>query len=197
MEVLDPVPDVALMLRVREGDESAFEVLHARYQHRMLNFFYGMCGNSHTANDLCQETFLRVWKVRKRYRATGPFAAYLFAIARIIWLERRREQQKVWRLGIQQGVEEGCGVAADAELGPAVLAARSEMQSHILHALNELPEEQRMVFVLRNIHGLSLEDIARSLDCPINTVRSRKILAVRKVRHLLEKIFVSHQDRMV
>ncbi len=197
MEVDAAVPDVALMLRVCEGDESAFAVLHDRYQHRVLNFFFGMSGNAHTANDLCQETFLRIWKVRKRYKATGPFPAYLFAVARMIWLERRREQQKVWRLGVRLDADDGWDVAADAGGNPDVRAARSEMQDRIFRALEDLPEEQRIVFVMRNIQGLSLEDIARSLDCPVNTVRSRKILAVKKVRHLLEKVFASSLDRTI
>lgn len=197
MEVDGLVPDSALMLRAREGDESAFGALHARYQHRLLNFFYSLSGDPHITNDLCQETFLRVWKVRKRYTASGPFPAYLFAIARMIWLERKREQRKVWRLGVRLNADDGWDVAADGSGGPDVHAARSEMRENILGALNELPEEQRLVFVMRNIHGLSLEDIARALDCPINTVRSRKILAVRKVRHLLEKVFETSLDRMV
>lgn len=197
---MDPaghVSDIALMLRVREGEEFAFASLHERYQRRVLNFFYGMSGNAHTANDLCQETFLRIWKVRKRYRATGSFAGYVFGIARMIWLEKRREQQKLWRLGIRQEPAQEDELVADRAGRPDVCAVRSEMQERILGALEDLPEEQRMVFVLRNIHGLSLEDIARALDCPVNTVRSRKILAVKKVRHVLERVFVSSLDRMI
>ena len=195
MKPTAPIPDVALMLKVREGDESAFEALHERYQHKVLNFFYGMSRNMHMANDLCQETFLRVWKVRKRYRATGAFPAYLFGIARMIWLEGQREQRKLWRLGAAEELDLERGLAADPACHPDRCAARSEIHERIMSALDELPEAQRMVFVMRNIRGLSLEDIAAALDCPVNTVRSRKILAVKKLRHLLSNVFVSSLER--
>ena len=176
------------MMRVRGGDECAFETLFDRYQRPLINFFHGLSRNPCTARDLAQETFLRVWKIRKRYRASGSFPAYLFGIARMIWLESCRQEQKTWRLGARQGEESLNNLEADGTGCPAWQASRSELHGYLHAALDELPEEQRMVFVLRSIDGLSLEDIAGILDCPINTVRSRKILAVKKLRHLLESI---------
>lgn len=197
MEPAVQVSDIALMLQVREGSERAFETLHERYQHRVINFFYGMTADSHAANDLCQETFLRIWRVRKRYCATGAFPGYLFGIARMIWLERCRSQKKLWRLGMRQELNASWEIPANPAAGPDMCAVRSEVQEQILNALEELPEEQRMVFIMRNIHGLSIEDIAKALDCPVNTVRSRKILAVKKVRHVLSAVFTSKVDRTV
>lgn len=197
MDVDVPASDVALMLRVRAGDETAFETLHQRYQPRLLNFFFGMSRNVHTASDLCQETFLRVWRLRKRYRATGSFPGYLFAIARLIWLERQREQRKERYVITPQVSESVTDVATGAERHPDVLATRSEMEERIYRALDELPLEQRLVFVLRTVQGLSLDDIAAALDCPVNTVRSRKILAIKKMRHLLSKVFISALDRTI
>jgi RNA polymerase sigma-70 factor (ECF subfamily) len=188
MDVPAQNEDIVLMMRVRGGDACAFETLFQRYQRPLLNFFHGLSRNPCTARDLAQETFLRVWKIRKRYRASGSFPAYLFGIARMIWLESCRQEQKTWRLGARQG-EESLSHLEAAESGcPAWQASRSELQGHLYAALDALPEEQRMVFVLRSIDGLSLEDIAGILDCPVNTVRSRKILAVKKLRHLLESI---------
>jgi RNA polymerase sigma-70 factor (ECF subfamily) len=194
---LEQSPEISLMLKVRQGDECAFEALHGLYQQRVLNFFHGLSRDGALANDLCQETFLRVWKIRKRYRATGSFPAYLFGVGRMIWLEYLRRQQRVRRLGVRSeaGAEE---TAPDRyELRPDYRAARTEAEARIFHALDQLPEEQRMVFVLRNIEGLSLDDIATALDCPINTVRSRKILAIKKLRHLLSEAFSSRLDRVL
>ena len=87
-------PDTTLMLRVRWGDERAFVELYRRYHRKLMDFFYGMSRNAQTAEDLCQETFLRVWKLRRRYAATGSFPAYLFAFARNVWLERCRETKR-------------------------------------------------------------------------------------------------------
>ena len=180
--------DIVLMMRVREGDESAFEILFNRYQRPLLGFFYGLSHNNSSAKDLCQDTFLRVWKIRKRYRATGTFPAYLFGVARMIWLEYCRQQDKTWRLGARQGEDSLHDLEADTAGCPVFQANRSELGGYIHAALDELPEEQRMVFVLRSIEGLSLDDIAAILDCPVNTVRSRKILAVKKLRHLLATV---------
>jgi RNA polymerase sigma-70 factor (ECF subfamily) len=185
METNLPADDVALMLRVRQDSEAAFAVLHGRYARRVQNYFYGMACNSSVAADLCQETFLRIWKIRHRYRATGPFVAYLFSIARLIWLERCRELQRQARLGARLDLDLPLPAPADQE--PDKLATRDEFRIHFLAALEELPEEQREVFVLRNIEGMSLHDIAAALDCPINTVRSRKLLAVKKLRTLLAR----------
>lgn len=181
--------DIALMMQVRAGDESAFEVLFNRYQQPLLRFFYGLSRNNSLTRDLAQETFLRVWKIRKRYQASGTFGAYLFGIARMIWLESCRTERKTWRLGQRQGEEWLAELAAHPDEGPLFRAKRAELHGHIHQALDQLPEEQRLVFVLRSIDGLSLEDIASVLDCPVNTVRSRKILAVKKLRHLLASVF--------
>ena len=195
MDMPEPTTDLALMRRVRDGDEAAFAALHERYQRKVLNFFYGVSRDAVLSNDLCQETFLRVWKIRKRYKATGSFAAYLFGIARMVWLERQRQWWKQAKWGIRHPLEE-CQVSAQTE-SPGLSAERNELDGVLQSALAELPEEQRMVFVMRTIKGLSLEDISAALDCPLNTVRSRKILAVKKLRHALESLFACPADRAV
>ncbi len=181
--------DTQLMLRVRSDNERAFGELHARYQRKLLAFFYGMSKNTQTANDLCQETFLRVWKVRRRYRASGPFGGYLFGIARMIWLESCRSEQRVWRLGQRVSEEESTARVIAPGFQPDRQAERGELEQRLFDALEALPEEQRMVFVMRSIEGLSLEEIASALDCPLNTVRSRRILAVKRLRHLLASVY--------
>lgn len=184
-------PDIPLMLQVRQGDEEAFELLYGRYQQQLRNFFYGLCRNPSIANDMCQETFLRVWRIRARYRATGSFPAYLFGIARLVWMEKCRELKKHEWLGSRCDSDERWDLSIDASKQPDALACRSELEGRIHGALDSLPEEQRTVFVLRTIKGLSLQDIASVLDCPVNTVRSRKILAVKKLRHLLSSVFTA------
>jgi RNA polymerase sigma-70 factor (ECF subfamily) len=175
------------MLKVKASSTEAFAALHGRYQQKVLAYFYGLSGDSAAANDLAQETFLRVWQVRERYRATGPFPAYLFAISRLIWQEYCRREGKQWRLGHKVSLETGEEQESGSHNSPFRQAARSEMAHLLFHALEQLPEEQRQVFMLRHVRGLSLEEIAGALDCPVNTVRSRKILAIKKLRHLLER----------
>jgi RNA polymerase sigma-70 factor (ECF subfamily) len=190
----ESIPDVALMLRVRDDDEPAFAELYRRYHRRVQDFFYGLSRNGTMASDLAQETFLRVWKLRKKYAATGSFPAYLFTFGRNIWLEKCREFRKLQRLGSAQSLDDSAEfLPADAAWRPDEQARRHELESIIFSALDELPDEQRMAFVMRTIDGVSLEDVASAMQCPTNTVRSRRILAIKKLRETLRSVFVQEQ----
>lgn len=179
--------DIALMLRVRDDDGAAFETLYRAHFGKVQDFFFGMSQDRPLASDLCQETFLRIWKLRKRYTPSGSFLAYLFTFARNVWLEKCRDFTRKKKLR-EWGEREGADVwgMGDAVLAPDVAAERSEVQSRIQAALQELPDEQRMVVVMRSIKELSLEEVAAALRCPVNTVRSRKLLAFKKLRKTLE-----------
>ena len=183
--------DVALMLRVRQDDESAFEQLYKRYVRKLVDFFYAMGRDIQQAEDLAHETFLRVWRQRAKYAATGSVQAYLFAFARFIWLERCRKFRRVrmWGLvSLRENIEEAQLAVASGDSPPDVRAWRAELEAAIFAALERLPDEQRMAFVLHEIQGLSNDDIAAVMQCPLNTVRSRRILAVRKLRETLERV---------
>jgi len=181
----DTQPDLALMTAVRDGDRLAFARLHERHQRSVLGFFHALCRDGGHANDLCQETFLRIWRIRKRYQASGPFRAYLFAVARMVWREYGRKEAQRARLGMPLALEDAPALLDRAQGRPDRRAAWSEFGDALYGALDSLPEEQRLVFILRHLRELSLEEIAGALDCPVNTVRSRKLLAVKKLRTLL------------
>lgn len=185
------VTDIALMLRVRGGDEEAYAALYERHHRKVLDFFYGMGRNPHSAEDLCQETFLRIWKLRHRYAARGSFTAYLFAFARYIWLEQLRKTRRLQTFTrLQSGAQDGAGLTAARFWIPDEAASHAELEARIWEALQCLPDEQRMAFVLRVIHNLPLDEIASIMECPVNTVRSRKLLAIKKIRHALREILV-------
>lgn len=177
--------DIELMVLVKEDDRDAFATLHDRYQRQTIGFFYALCHQAPTANDLSQETFLRVWRIRKRYQATGPFRAYLFAVARMIWREHLRDLARVSALGDERAPEWVLHEWPTTAFGPDACCDHRAFDLAFHAALEELPEAQRLVVALRYVRGLRLEEIARALDCPINTVRSRKVLAMKKLRCLL------------
>jgi len=184
------MPDVAVMLRVQWGSEDAFAELYARYHRRLLDFFYGMSRSVQESEDLCHETFMRVWRLRGRYSPSGSFGAYLFTVARHIWHENARQVRKRWRLGVETPLESLSECLPNGKPGPDVLADRQEMNEKNFGVLDQLPDEQRMAFVLRTIDGLGLEEIARIMQCPVNTVRSRRLLAIRQLREALRGLFV-------
>ena len=186
---METMPDTTLMHRVSGGDESAFGEIYRRYNRRLLDFFYALGRDSHCAEELAAETFARVWHVRRRYAATGSFPAYLFSFARHIWLEHCRRQRKQWRLGAvaDWADVENTLVALDT-FRPDNAAEDLELGTRITAALDALPEEQRMVFVMRVVQRMSLDDIAAVMQCPVNTVRSRKLLALKRLREALKEL---------
>jgi RNA polymerase sigma-70 factor, ECF subfamily len=184
------IPDTGLMLLARDGDTCAFEALYGRYHRKVLDFFYGLGRDAHQAEDLCQETFLRIWRLRARYTDSGAFPGYLFGFARHIWQERCRSLGRTRRLGARIDIDD----AADWTPCPATRTPReeahlAEAREHIFAVLDTLPEEQRVAFLLRTVQGLPLDTIAEVLECPVNTVRSRKLLATRKLREALRGLF--------
>jgi len=188
-QALGELSDAEVMLQAQWGSERAFAELYGRHYRRLLDFFYGLSRDVQTAEDLCHETFLRLWQLRVRYRPSGSFPAYLFTIARHIWMERRRQARK--ENCRMQNAECGMWDVADVYgLGPDEQARLSELDDRIFAALDNLPEEQRMAFILRTVEGMSLEDIAVVMQCPVNTVRSRRLLAIKRLREVLRGLLV-------
>lgn len=189
--------DIALMKQVSDGDESAFSVLYARYHTKIRNFFFSLSRNSTVSADLAQETFLRIWKYRHRYAVTGSFQSYLFGFSRNIWLEHCRKNHHKYTSELQKAsaldIERFMAVPTPE---PDKAAGRTEINDHIFDALDSLPEDQRMVFILRSVEGLSLDEIASVMHCPRNTVRSRQITALKKLRRLLKPTFGEEARRI-
>jgi RNA polymerase sigma-70 factor (ECF subfamily) len=186
----DPAHDLVLMRRVHDGDESAFRTLYEAHRVHVLNFFHGLCRNHSISNDLTQETFLRIWKFRERYAATGAFKSYLFGFARNVWLEQCRRRRKQFQIELSAtGARDLERLLGSEAYAPDHVAGCSEMEEHLLGALDRLPDEQRMVFMLRHQRGLSTKDIAVALQCPVNTVRSRYLLALKKLRATLSPLY--------
>jgi len=187
--MLESMSDADLMQRVQLGNERAFAELYRRHYRALQDFFYAMSRNSHTAEDLCHETFLRLWRLRLRYKPTGSFRAYLFSIARNIWLESFRTTMRDRRLGRPQPLD-GFEQLSTKARGPDEAAENAELMERINAVLDELPDEQRMAFVLRTVQGFSLDEISEVMQCPLNTVRSRRLLAIRRLRAALNGLLV-------
>jgi RNA polymerase sigma-70 factor (ECF subfamily) len=179
---------IELMLRVRGGDRAAFAVLYERHAAQVHRFFRGLGIDAHTARDLGQETFLRIWQHRARYAATGSFPAYLLTFARFVWLEHCRQMRKPGRGAgpVEELLE---FLSATRMTRPDERAARSELGDSMSCAVARLPEDQRIAFVLQSVQGLTAEEAASVMQCPANTARSRKILAIKKLRAHLQPIW--------
>lgn len=173
---LDP-SDARLLRRIRRGDERAFAQLVYQYQDRVYGLCLRMLGNPEEAEDLAQEIFVAVYQHIDRFRAEAQLSTWIFKVARNRCLNRlkylgRRAHKR--RDGLED-VGEGRlhDAAASTPVRPDLHYDGQELQSVLQEALLELPDEQRMLVLLRDVDGLSYDEIARVCELPGGTVKSR------------------------
>lgn len=178
--------DEELMSYVKNQNVSAFEELVRRYERRIFAFFSRLIWDSEEARDCTQETFLQLWKGRIRYAPKGRFSTYIFQIARNHFLNECRRQKSRIRtsaVNIHDCAEEK-GLP-DSTYGRVVA---NEVQMMVSKAVTRLPDTHRLVYVLSEEQKLPYQEIADILRCPVGTVSSRKVEAVKKLQKLLEPV---------
>src|SRR6266403_5006662 len=170
--------DVALMLRVRDGDTDAFRELVERHQRAVINTIHRAIGDAWEAEDLAQRVFLQVYRSAKRYQPTAKFTTWLFTITRntILNEHRRRNRHPSESLDALQEPREpesvGWQPADTSTPDPAQEVVERELQDKIAEAVRELPEAQRTAVVLCRYEGLSYEEIAQVLGCSVSATKS-------------------------
>ncbi len=186
--------DEELMLRYKDGDKNAFEMLFRRYERPVLDFIYRMVIDSTVAESLCQETFYRVVKSKKQYRATAQFKTWLFQIAHNLCRDRLRRMKHRSHLSLNSPV--GAQNNGDIELqdlisdpSPGIVenVEAGEMETLIKAAIASLPEEEHLVVVLKEYQGMQYSEIAEVLNCPIGTLKSHNYRAHQKLEKILSK----------
>jgi len=181
--------DEELMNSVGNQNVSAFEELFGRYERRVFTFFYRLMANAEEARDCTQETFLRLWKGRAGYTPRGKFSTYIFQIAKNHFLNENQKRKSRITLRHFEG-KNPPGRAEEQTLTESGFhrAVAGEIGLAIGEALASLPEIHRLVYVLSEEQQLSYKEIANVLGCPVGTVSSRKVEAIRKLRKLLEPL---------
>ncbi|MBI3457207.1 MAG: sigma-70 family RNA polymerase sigma factor [Candidatus Rokubacteria bacterium] len=169
--------------RLRAGDARAFEELVRTYQHRVFGVAARMLGNASEAEEVAQEVFLRVHRAVGEFRGEAKLSTWLYAITSRLCLTRLAESER--RLG-REG-EEVLMRLANGHANPVAALERSELEAALHRAIAELPEDRRIVVVLRDLEGLSYEEIAEALELPVGTVRSRLHRARLDLREKLER----------
>ncbi len=159
-----PDDDIALMAQVRNGSPDAFRLLVERHQRPLLNFFARM-GAFTQAEDLAQETFLRLWNYRNKYKPRAKFTTFLYTLARHAWLDHIRRQNR-FRLFAERYREESPS-ATDGGM------QRLHRKLDIHDALERLTPKLRETLVLAVHQGLGYDEIASILRIPVGTVKSR------------------------
>src|SRR6478609_2567443 len=184
--------DESLMLRYRDGDVRAFEVLVTRHRKSIYNFILRFVRDPAQAEDVLQETFLRVIKGAEAYEKQAKFTTWLYTIARNLCVDasRRGKHRKAASLDAPVGDDEGAALIdliAGGDAGADKQAISRELGVRLKKAIESLPEEQREIFLLREVSDLQFNEIAQIVGCPENTVKSRMRYALEKLREALEE----------
>ncbi|MET0223159.1 MAG: sigma-70 family RNA polymerase sigma factor [Terrimicrobium sp.] len=185
----DEASDVALMLRVRDGDLEAFETLVTRHQHSVVGTAAKMLGGAADAEDIGQQVFVRVWKHAARYQPSAKFTTWLMTITRNLVfneLRRRRRSQQV-SMDADEGDTIRHQFVDEQAAAPSEEMLDSELHEAIDAAIASLPEAQRLAIVLRRYEGMPYEEIAEVLKTSVPAVKSILFRARAELKARLKK----------
>jgi len=177
--------DTTLMLRYRDGDVAAFEILYGRHKDALFRYFLRQCGDRDTAAELFQELWLRLVRNRTRYTASAKFTTYVYTLAHSCFIDYWRRCK---RKPLQLESDGDCPLDEHADPGARAVedqVAGLEAHARLATALEVLPPEQREAFLLREEGGLSLEEIAAATGVGRETAKSRLRYAVGRLRSAL------------
>jgi RNA polymerase sigma-70 factor (ECF subfamily) len=184
-----PDADIEMIALCQQGDRQAFNRLVMQYQNLVYNFLYRLAPRWENVDDLAQEVFVKVYRSIRTLKDRTQFKSWLHRIAVSVYIDEQRRQKKHReRLIADERVLE---VQPDPGDTPGQRLERAELQIQLQQALDELPDEFKMAIVLREIQGLSYEEIARTVDCSIGTVRSRIFRGRKFLQTLLKDQMIS------
>lgn len=175
--------DEQLMLRLKSGDRQAFNALVERYRDRMVSYAYRMVGSSELAQDVAQETFVRVYKSAATFRDDGRFSPWVYKIASNVCLsERSRRAKEALNIDFEtlQDTHDS-GVFVEDQVMAKLTAER------LSSGINKLTAQHKTVLVMHVYQGLTYVEIGEALGIPTGTVKSRLFYAIRKLRDVLEQ----------
>jgi RNA polymerase sigma-70 factor, ECF subfamily len=185
--------DHALVKRAQKGDRKAFDLLVLKYQHKIVKLISRYIHDASEVLDVAQEAFLKAYRALPKFRGESAFYTWLYRIAintaknYLVAQGRRPPDEDISALDAEQ-YEGESGLKEYAT--PEHLLLKDEIERTVFDAIEQLPEDLRTAITLRELEGLSYEEIAEAMECPIGTVRSRIFRARevinRKLQPLLE-----------
>ena len=168
--------DQQLVERVQAGDKRAFDLLVLKYQHKIISLVGRYVKDHHEAMDVSQEAFIKAYRALANFRGDSQFYTWLYRIAintaKNYLVARNRRPPDVDVEVNEYGDYGSVDVMADVDT-PENLMARDQLQDKVFATLEKLPDDLRTALTLREFEGMSYEQIAEVMDCPVGTVRSR------------------------
>ena len=187
----DSGPDRELVERVQRGDKAAFDLLVRKYQHRLVKLISRYVRDQAEVMDVAQESFIKAYRALPRFRGDSAFYTWLYRIAintaknHIVAQSRRPPDTDLDAADAEQFAD---GSDLQELATPERIALRDEIQAAVAGAIDDLPEDLRVAITLRELDGLSYEEIAQTMECPIGTVRSRIFRAREAINRRLEPL---------
>ncbi|AEB48811.1 RNA polymerase sigma factor RpoE [Aeromonas veronii] len=168
--------DEQLVERVQRGDKAAFNLLVKKYQHKVVNLVARYVNNPGDVPDVAQEAFIKAYRALPTFRGESAFYTWLYRIAvntakNYLTSQGRRPPSS--DVEADEAESYGGGEALQEVSTPENLALTDEIKRTVFSAIEALPEDLRTAITLRELEGLSYEEIAEIMDCPVGTVRSR------------------------
>ncbi|MBI4833361.1 MAG: RNA polymerase sigma factor [Planctomycetes bacterium] len=180
---------IELMMRVKNGDKSAFEELYHLYSQPLGNFFYRMSGSKSIAEDCLQEVFYRIWLYRENYQPQAKVITYLFHIAKNYWINEGKKLRRVIPFTTFAGSrdENSAPDFPGDKTAPDEEAMSNEVKDSIKEALRKLSEKERIVVVMSMYQKLPYSEIAEILGIAEITVKTRMTKALERLKKPLGK----------
>ncbi len=168
--------DKKLVERLQKGDKGAFDLLVLKYQHKIVNLIMRYVRDPELALDIAQEAFIKAYRALPRFRGDSAFYTWMYRIAvntakNHLAAQRRRPMDV--ELDLQDPEQYDLHAKLKETDTPEGLALGNELKETVERAIAALPEDLRTAIVLRELEGMSYEEIAQTMDCPVGTVRSR------------------------
>ncbi len=187
--------DKALVARAQKGDRRAFDLLVLKYQHRVQRLIARYIRDPEQVFDLAQETFIKAYRALGRFRGDSAFYTWIYRIA---VNTAKNQLASDARGGFTVSLNSGGSDESDEPMiepealrdtgTPDALAATAELKAAIDRAITDLPEDLRTALTLREMEGLSYDEIAAVMDCPIGTVRSRIFRAREAIEQSIQPL---------
>ena len=168
--------DQALVERVQRGDKTAFDILVRKYQHKIVNLISRYVRDHSEVQDVAQEAFIKAYRALPRFRGDSAFYTWMYRIAINTaknYLVARGRRLPGTDIDAQEAEQYEGSVGLREYATPENMLLRDEVETTIFSAVDQLPEDLRTAITLREIEGMSYEEIALAMECPIGTVRSR------------------------
>lgn len=179
-----------LIARAKAGDQAAFEQLVVENQNRVYSLALRMLGNPEDAQDTAQEAFLNAWRALPSFKGESSFSTWVYRLASnacIDHLRRRKRRREVEAASLTGEEGEGDWEPADHQADPALQTERRMAREAVEQALQALPNHQREILVMRELSGLSYQEIGEALELDLGTVKSR----IARARLALKKILTA------